>query len=564
MKIPAFTDNKLFYSLAFGATFVLYAIGTWLDVMDIDAAQYASISRGMLASGNFLQVYERGTDYLDKPPLLFWFTTIAFYLFGVSNVAYRIFPMLFTVLGAYSTYRLGKLYYGERAGKLSALFLVSSQAFFLIHHDVRTDTMVTDSIIFAIWQLALFEERKRFLNLLGGFVGIGLAMLAKGPIGLMVPVLAFVVHFVGKGKWLSFVRWQWLVGLCVVAVMLAPMCYGLYQQFDMHPEKYVNGGTNKSGLYFYFWSQSFGRLTGQNDFINTSNEPEIQDPFFFTHTFLWSFLPWALLFFPAFFNRKTLQSPEFLTLGGIVLPFIALSFSKYKLPHYIYVIFPLMAIVMGRYVAWLLEDEQKSKTFFKWSLGFQTFTCAVLWILAFVLACYCFPTYSPLIWLGLLGALATTLHFTFMSQNRFEKLILPSFFTILGVNFLLNAHLYPTLFSYQSGSHMGRYAREIGIDAKRFYTYGDAYYQSMDFYYGGYLQDLPTPEKFAEIVRAGKCWVYITDGNLERLKKIPNLTIKILKQQARFHISTLSLEFINPKTRSQELKQTYLCEVTSE
>lgn len=567
MKIPVFSDNKLFYGLAFGAVFIVYAIGSLLDVMDIDAAQYAAISREMLATGNFLQVYEHGKDYLDKPPLLFWFSALSFYLFGVSNVAYRIFPILFTFLGAYSTYKLGKLYYGERVGKMSAFLLVSCQAFFLIHHDVRTDTMVTDSIIFAIWQIALFEEKKRFSNLILGFVGVGLAMLAKGPIGLMVPVLAFITHFIAKRNWSSFFRWQWLVGLVVVALMLAPMCYGLYQQFDMHPEKVVNGGTNKSGLYFYFWSQSFGRLTGQNDFINTSSEPEIQDPFFFWHTFAWSFLPWALLFFPAFLKKvPTIEGvgKEFLTLGGIVFPFIALSFSKYKLPHYIYVFFPLVAIVIARYVIWILEKENtQNKLFFKWSAGFQTFTCLVLWVLAFLLGGYCFPIPSQSWWIwAVIGlALATTVHFFFKAQNRFEQLILPSFFTILGVNFLLNAHIYPTLLAYQSGSHIGRYAREIGIDAKRFYAYTDGYHQSLDFYYRGYLQNLRDLAELAHIAEAGKCWLYTTEENLPALKQQKGISLKLLKQTPLFHITTLTPEFLNPRTRASVVRQMYLYEV---
>ncbi len=558
MKIPVFTDNKLFYSLAFLAVLVIYAIGTLLDVMDIDAAQYAAISREMLASGNYLQVYEHGKDYLDKPPLLFWFTSLAFYLFGISNVAYRIFPILFTVLGAYATYGLGKLYYSERVGKMAAFLLLSSQAFFLIHHDVRTDTMVTDSIIFAIWQIALFEEKKKLTNLFLGFVGIGLAMLAKGPIGLMVPVLAFVAHFVGKGSWYSFLRWQWILGLAIVALMLAPMCYGLYQQFDMHPEKVVNGGTNKSGLYFYFWSQSFGRLTGQNDFINTASEPEIQDPLFFVHTFLWSFLPWALLAFPAFFFKPK----EFLTLGGTILPFIALSFSKYKLPHYIYVIFPLVAIVMARYVEWLLDTENpKTKIFYRWSAGLQIFTSVVLWVLLFLLGGYCFPIQSYFVWACLGLALGATIHFIFKSQNRFEQLILPAFFTIIGVNFMLNAHLYPTLAAYQSGSQMGRFAREAGIDAKRFYVFSDSYHQSMDFYYRDYLQTIPNFAKLPELAQAGKCYVYITHENLDALQKQAGITVKILKQTPLFHITTLTPEFINPATRAKAVRQAYICEI---
>jgi 4-amino-4-deoxy-L-arabinose transferase-like glycosyltransferase len=578
MKIPVLGDSRLFYTLAFGAVGLIYVLGAFMDIIDLDATQYAAISREMQVTGNYLQVYERGKDYLDKPPLLFWFTSLAFHIFGANNLAYRIFPILFTILGAYATFKLGKLFYGARVGRLASLLLVSCQAFFLIHHDVRTDTMLADSLIFAIWQLALFEEKKKFINLIGAFIGIGLAMLAKGPIGLMVPVLAFSTDFILKRKWWSFLRWQWLVGLGIVILMLLPMCYGLYQQFDLHPEKVVNGGTNKSGLYFYFWSQSFGRLTGQNDFINTSSEPEFQDPFFFWHSFAWSFLPWSLLTFPALFlalrtiikqKFRITAEQEALTVGGIVLPFIALSFSKYKLPHYIYVFFPLVAVLTARYAIQIIDNPKSS--FFKWSHGFQLFTCFVLWGLACFLSMYAFPNQNTGIWALVALAFATVIHFVFRAQNAFEKLIYPSLFTILGINFLLNTHIYPTLFTYQSGSQMARYARlEAKVDIKRLYALevgGDGfYYQSADFYSEWYLAGaLKNQAEFEKVARQGTCWIYTNQEGLQALHTFasqnPKLQVRQLKIFPRFHVSTLTPEFINPQTRAKEVKATYLVEV---
>ncbi|MEO0008670.1 MAG: hypothetical protein RJA20_2866, partial [Bacteroidota bacterium] len=56
-----------------GAGLLFIAIaGLFLDIMDVDAAQYASIALEMTQNGSWLQVMHRGADYLDKPPLLFW------------------------------------------------------------------------------------------------------------------------------------------------------------------------------------------------------------------------------------------------------------------------------------------------------------------------------------------------------------------------------------------------------------------------------------------------------------------------------------------------------------
>jgi hypothetical protein len=74
-----------------------------------------------------------------------------------------------------------------------------------------------------------------------------------------------------KRQWSSFFKWQWLVGLIWVGLLLLPMCIGLYQQFDLHPEKVMYGRSGTSGLRFFFWTQSFGRLTGENVWKNNAD-----------------------------------------------------------------------------------------------------------------------------------------------------------------------------------------------------------------------------------------------------------------------------------------------------
>ena len=58
----------------------------FIDIMEIDAAQYASISQEMLQTGDYLQVHHRHADYLDKPPLLFWLTSFSFKLLMVIPI----------------------------------------------------------------------------------------------------------------------------------------------------------------------------------------------------------------------------------------------------------------------------------------------------------------------------------------------------------------------------------------------------------------------------------------------------------------------------------------------
>jgi len=157
---------------------IAYAAGLFIDLLEPDSCQYANISMEMLQKKSFLQVLYRGENYLDKPPLLFWLSSFSFSVFGISNFSYRLPSFLFTILGVYSSYRLASGLYNKKTGQITIIVLVTCQAYFLFNHDVRTDTLLTGSVIFSIWQLYEFLNKNKIKNLILGFVGIGLAMLS--------------------------------------------------------------------------------------------------------------------------------------------------------------------------------------------------------------------------------------------------------------------------------------------------------------------------------------------------------------------------------------------------
>ena len=145
------------------ACLVVYLLAMWsIPVIDIDAAQYASMSREMLENNSFLKLYDLGHDYLDKPPMLFWLSSLSMRFLGVYDWAYRIPSVLMLLLAIYATYRLALLFYSQTIAQLSAIILASSQAVFLMVHDVRCDTMLLGWVTFSLWQLAAWYENNRW------------------------------------------------------------------------------------------------------------------------------------------------------------------------------------------------------------------------------------------------------------------------------------------------------------------------------------------------------------------------------------------------------------------
>src|SRR5450432_1511684 len=91
------------------ACIIMWLSGWQIPLMEIDAVQYANISREMLLHKNFFQVYDQGKDYLDKPPMLFWLSSASMKLFGVNDAAYRLPSFFFSILSIYSVYRFSRL-----------------------------------------------------------------------------------------------------------------------------------------------------------------------------------------------------------------------------------------------------------------------------------------------------------------------------------------------------------------------------------------------------------------------------------------------------------------------
>ena len=94
------------YHLSVLLIVLAYAANLFVDVMEIDAAQYAEISREMAEIGNCLKVFERGRDYLDKPPLLFRLSSTSFKIFGLHNWSFKLPALLVLFLGVFSTFKL--------------------------------------------------------------------------------------------------------------------------------------------------------------------------------------------------------------------------------------------------------------------------------------------------------------------------------------------------------------------------------------------------------------------------------------------------------------------------
>jgi 4-amino-4-deoxy-L-arabinose transferase-like glycosyltransferase len=537
------------YKLALVITgiLVVYVFNLFIDVMDVDAAQYASISMEMSQNNSYLHVYHLHHDYLDKPPLLFWLSASSMSLFGISNIAYKLPSVLLALLGIYSTFKFASLYYSRRIATIAALMLASSQALFLITNDLRTDTNLLVFVIFSVWQLAVFVRNGTWLNFLLGFTGVAFAMMAKGPIGIVTIALALGTDFLLRKEWRMIFNWKWLIGLAWVALLLAPMTWGLYTQFDLHPEKTAYGIESPSGVKFFYWTQSFGRITGESEWDNGAGF------FFFFHSILWDLQPWVLYFILGLIAtiRLTIKGglssqKEFITLGGFVLTFLALSFSKYKLPHYIFVTFPFAAIIAARYLV-----ELKGSIM----LYVQSFFNALFWLVCAVGMIYIFPI--KVIWLPLVLILLCGMSWFlfFRLKKPANRIFYSTVVTAIGFNLMMAAHFYPSLIGgYQAPGKAGKLAKQNNKGKGAFYYYS-THGHSMDFYYNNITPKVP--HLFQNMEQGD--WVYTDHVGVEYVKS-HQLDFSIAHKLPSYRVTILTLDFLRPETRGNVVDTAYILE----
>src|SRR4051812_29019337 len=245
------------YLFLFALLGVVYAIGLFVPLMDNDSAHHASIALHMYRTGDYVNLVDNGTDYLDKPHLHFWLAALSYHVFSITSFAYKFPSFLFTVLGTYSTFRLGRSLYNSEVGRLAALIVASSFAYVLANNDVRMDAILTASIIYATWQLVDWVQTKRWINVAGAALGLALGFCTKGHIAVFTPGIGILFYTLYTRNWKAVFNVQLLALIGLFFIFISPVVYCYYLQYDLHPEKVIRGKSGRSGVAFILWQQNF-------------------------------------------------------------------------------------------------------------------------------------------------------------------------------------------------------------------------------------------------------------------------------------------------------------------
>ena len=508
--------------------------------MDNDSAHHANIALRMHLTGDYVNLLDNGTPYMDKPHLHFWLAAFSYKIFGVTGFAYKLPSFLFTIAGTYCTYRLGSVLYTRETGRLAALILASSFAYILANNDVRMDAILTACIIFSAWQLVEFVNSKKFLNVVAASLGLALGFCTKGHIAVLVPGIGILCYLLYRNELKTILDLKWPMLILLFFIFIAPVVYCYYRQFNLQ------------GVRFILWEQNFERFQGGRFGSDGEN-----DYMFFFHTFLWAFAPWSILAFVAFINRiRNLLSrkEEWLTTGIFATMIVLITFSNFKLPHYLNIIFPFTAIMTSH---WLLSIAGKPK-WINPVFIIQSIVVVIAFIIICILNVWAFPLQSGWIAAGTVLLLSVVFYFT-KNKNLtlFKKGITISASSMVVVFFLLNSNFYPQLLRYQAGNELAKTVKG-SIDPANIYFWNDTHSPSLSFY-------LSNERKlFSDTLFVNKkpLWLVFDKKNIPELEAKGYLFGKEFSH-VDYSITQLSLNFLNPAQRKELSSELILAEVLS-
>lgn len=312
--------------LAFSYLFFFYNLGAY-SLKEPDEGRYAEIPREMVVQGDYVVPHLNYVRYFEKPPLLYWACAASYKLFGVTEWSFRFPNTLAAVLCVVMTYLFAARWFSGRVALLSSLMLTTSFGFFALARIVTID-MLFAFLLFA--SLSCFYEfylnkRPAFLYLF--FIALALAVLAKGPVAVILLAVTIVLFLYTEGKVQFLKEMASAKGVLLFGLIAAPWFILIsirekefFQFFfiDQHILRFLTTKHRRSGPLYYFVPVVLGGM------------------------FPWSiFLPRAVV---RLWRAK--ETRLFFIWSLVVFTFFSVSGSK--LPPYVLPIFPALSIILGR------------------------------------------------------------------------------------------------------------------------------------------------------------------------------------------------------------------------
>lgn len=193
-------------------------------LFDKTEARYAHIGALMLRTGNWITpLIDVDVPFWAKPPLSTWAAALSYAMFGINSFAARLPSLLFVAGAGWLVYLLGTATRDRAFGLLATVIFFSSGLTFYLAGGVMTDpALLLGTTVTAVAFWRSLQQPTRLWGILF-FVGCGISLLAKGPIGVVLPGLAIGAWVLRHNEWRrTWSNLPWLTGTVLTLVIAVP------------------------------------------------------------------------------------------------------------------------------------------------------------------------------------------------------------------------------------------------------------------------------------------------------------------------------------------------------
>jgi len=469
-------------------------------IWDANEAYYVETPREMLESGDYINPSFNYEPRFNKPVLSYWLVAGLYHVFGVSVATERLAIVASALVMIAVAFVLGRAVSGHvDGGVLAALGLAVGPRFFMFSRRILIDVANSAALsaILACFVLAELypSQRRRFLYLM--YVATGIGFLIKGPVAVVLPVIAFVTYLVVQGELRRLGDMMLVQGAAIVLLIAAPWYVALYAQ---HGWTYITE---------FFVGENVDRYlspVGPND----ARGFLFYLPVFVTDSFPWSVAAIGAVI-AAWMHRRRRTSDAvcrvrllLLIWSAVIVLFFSLSRSKQDL--YIFPVAPAVAALGGAFVLELLDALPGSMR--RWFVGTFTALAGVLTalgalvVVVFVRAGAVYPLDGALAVgvVSIIGGLAIAL---LTWRDHRIAAVMSTATTLIVVNWLLALRVLPGFEEYKPVAPLAT-AIASQVHQDDVVAHFDLALPSMTYYLRRHVEVTVDTEAFREVLHRGQ------------------------------------------------------------
>jgi 4-amino-4-deoxy-L-arabinose transferase-like glycosyltransferase len=311
---------------------------------DNSETAYGEVAKEILLTHDWVVMHLNSVPYFVQPPLYFWLGALFSLLAGPTPLALRLPSALATVvLSAFTGYAVARQA-GARVGIYAAVILSTCLMQAVIGRLAIMDALLDLAVAMTIfwWFRGLESGRDRYA--IFGWIAAGFGFLAKGLVAPVVALLVVVPFFFWNRRfeptYAPSAR-AWVVGLLAFFAIAAPWPIALVLHYHLFPLQKLIG------------EYTIGRYTGVVE--NQAGPFWYYVPVIILGFFPWiAFLPMAIADGIRRLQPAQSQDPGSsrlvrLAFAWIVVPVLFFSLARTKLPNYIALELPALALITALY-----------------------------------------------------------------------------------------------------------------------------------------------------------------------------------------------------------------------